>query len=160
MYYLPFSTETMVLPFGMNEVRNRLKAATLSVNKADDVEEQKINPDHTILFNGRIVDNKFTVSLKIKHPQNFLPLVKGNIEPTTFGSIVFLKYKLFFSTNLFLIFWSILSFLLTLFFLIAYHKHLYAFLCLLFGISNYLITMANFNKQVKKTHDVFHRLFE
>ncbi len=149
----------MVLPFGMNEVLVRLTSATKLINNDQEEDVESIEVDQKWLFNGRIRDNTFTVSLIIKQPQNYLPLVKGNIEPTTFGSIVFLKYKLFFSTNLFLIFWTILSFLLTLFFLIAYDKYVYALLSMLFGISNYLITMANFNKQVKKTQQVFHELF-
>jgi hypothetical protein len=111
-------------------------------------------------FNGRIQETRFLISRKIKSPENFLPLIKGRVEPTRNGSILFLEYSLFFSTRIFLGFWTLLTLgggSLLLFFKLKSEMGLYL---IGFGILQYLLCMFFFHRQVDKTRDLIYRLLQ
>lgn len=76
--FLPAHNQTLVLPFSFEEISHRI--ANLTSNN--------------ILFTGLIKGNKFRIGLKASRPNHFAPFVKGKIEPTSTGCIVFLSYRL------------------------------------------------------------------
>ncbi len=147
MSFWPLISETIVGSSSKADLIKKLKIATL--------EPDEIKPDGEeglkILFNGTVQSEYFRISLLLKRPNNFVPLIRGHIESTNTGSILFLRFSLFPSTRTLLIFWSVLCFLFTLFFAIPYQAYLYAAITFGLGVVNYVISVENFRTQVRKS---------
>lgn len=148
MHLLPFYQETIVLPYEASETIWRLQKAIRPLEKGVEYSEEN---EHKFLFNGWLKKGNFRISRRIEHPENFLPLMSGRIEGTSVGSILFVRYRLFSSVMIFLIFWSIISLLLSLFFLLAHQETLYAAIAVGLGIINYIIATKNFFLQVRSS---------
>lgn len=152
----PHYSETIVLAYAVDEVMGLFHKAT-APQKEPVLEEKSFDDRY---FNGRIQETRFLISRKIKSPENFLPLIKGRVEPTRNGSILFLEYSLFFSTRIFLGFWTLLTLgggSLLLFFKLKPEMGLYL---IGFGILQYLLCMFFFHRQVDKTRDLIYRLLQ
>lgn len=156
MFFIPKETETLVLPTPSQELLNRLDRI---VYYADENQDEQAKNDEYHLFTGTIDQNAFVLSLKMKRPDNFIPLIKGNIEDTSKGSIVFLKYTLFRSTRMFLIFWTGLIFVLALILIAMQGKFWYGSIALLVSIANYTVTVINFRRKVKISRDYLMKAF-
>lgn len=145
----PVKKETLVSPHSFGEVWGRLW------KRIKPVEEGVLMPDlpeDSFRFNGRLEsDGHFRMSRKINHPENFLPMIQGAIEEAQSGSIIFLKFGLFFSTRAFLIFWSTISVLVAIFFFLYKDIQFYGMMALLFGVLNYIITIVKFNIEVARS---------
>lgn len=142
----PFIQETVVSSYNAEEVYRRL----WSVTEPDVDEEWEPDVDEEdLLFNGRVDKDRFRLSRKVKRANNFLPLMRGSIEATSMGSIVFIRYRLFIWTLSFLIFWSVLTTLFALYFLIYEKIYINAAFSFLIGLANYVIAVLNFRKQVR-----------
>ncbi len=100
MNFLPSATETIVLGISAEKAYMLLFRATL--NK----DEEPTEKTNRIFFNGEVKNDKFSISLKVDKANNFLPQINGYFEPTSSGSLLFLSYALFYSTRVYLIFWS------------------------------------------------------
>ncbi|ELR69959.1 fumarate hydratase [Fulvivirga imtechensis AK7] len=148
MTIIPHKRETLILPFSANEVISRLSRATQPAS----LTAPKISDSH-IRFIGQISRNSFKISRKINYPQNYLPIITGDIEESSRGCIIFVKYKLFFSSLMFFMFWTIMTALIGAFFLIYPREYLYAALSFVSGAINYIVTVLNFHKQVKITRE-------
>ncbi len=83
---LPTLSETVVLSLSAEDVVSRLQLG---------VEQQ--------IFYGVISKTHFSIHVRVIRPTQFQPVVKGDIETTSRGSILFLKYHLLPSTRLFLV---------------------------------------------------------
>ncbi len=94
MKFKPFEEETIVSALTREEIINQISRVTHvpSINKTP----------KKYVFNGNVEESTFRISLKVNYPQNALPLAIGTIEPTSKGSIVFLKYQLFPATKVML----------------------------------------------------------
>lgn len=102
-------------------------------------------------FSGWVQENRFRISLKISKPNNYIPLVVGKIETTSSGCIVFVSYKLFPVTRMFLIFWSLFIALAGILASYQYQSFLYAVSSMLIlGIIHW-VTWSNFKIQLKLT---------
>lgn len=146
MYLLPIARETWVLPYDEEETFKKLWKVSKPVKAEDSIPDV---PEHHFLFNGWVRKNRFKLSRRNIRPDNFLPIIDGIIEGTSKGSIVFLRYRMFFATIAFLVFWSIVTMLIALYFYIYEKIYLYAAISFLLGIANYVIAVLNFKKQVK-----------
>lgn len=136
-----------------NTVLRRLKAAT-----TDKLLTQNEIRDRKILFTGYVLSDRFRVSLKITKPNNFLPLVKGTIESSSSGSIVFMTYSLFPSTKVFMIFWLLFSLVAGL--LVTHQQSLYLVTIPIVIITLILwVAWANFRIQVRLTREAFRQIF-
>ena len=155
MTLLPLKRETLVLPYSAEEVEKKLWLAVFPV-KEDEPMPDKI--DQLFLFNGWVKNRKFKISRRINSPENFLPLMKGTIEQTSLGSLLFVQFSLFFSSIFFLVFWSVVTLFLTFFFIYFYDIALYGAIAFLLGVGNYVVTMANFNIQVKKSRELLNKV--
>ncbi len=150
MDWLPIKTETLILPYDSVELVARLKTAVRPL-PADEKNEENREWLDSFRFNGIVSASSFRISKIIKQPENFLPLIIGQIDNTSTGCILFLKYKLFFGTLFYLIFWSVLTLLLTLFFILLHNNYLYGMVSLGFGVASYAIALANFKIQIGKS---------
>ncbi len=115
--------------------------------------------DSEFLFNGVVKDGRFRISLIIKYPDNFLPLILGRIEDAPHGSLILVEYRLFFGTRLFLTFWTLITGLLGFYLVLFESLWSYGFLAWALGGLNQVITHYNFLKSVKKSSSVLHSLF-
>ncbi|MTI21878.1 hypothetical protein E1176_12670 [Fulvivirga sp. RKSG066] len=131
-----------------SEVISRLKRLTCAPSLS------KRDIDQRATFIGRVEQSTFRVSLKVDAPENFLPIIDGEIDETSMGCIVYLKFKLFFSSIMFLTLWSAICLLIFLFFLFIVHEKAYAITALLVGLANYFVTLFYFSKKVKESHNV------
>ena len=139
--FFPVKSETFASPHSSSEVEQRMVD---DINHQDETKKK--------WFKGEITDRCFNISLILKRPNNFTPIISGMIENESNGkSLVIVKYELFPSTKRFLFFWTILTLLLTLFFAIPYQAFLYGAITLSAGLVNYIITRENFNIQVRKS---------
>jgi hypothetical protein len=147
MKIIPRQTETVISPLQPSEINRRLDGLTASPSlRSNRTEEDK-------LFQGRVHNRSFVLSRKISHPNNFIPLVNGRIESTSKGSIIFIKYSLFKSSLLFLSFAIGIAFIIGLLFILLDLPELYSITAFALGLANYLVTLLNFNRQVRMTHE-------
>jgi hypothetical protein len=149
MILFPIISETLVLPMPPEEVFFRLQKVT----RPD--AEHPVPEDYR--FNGVVENDRFRISRRVDAPENYLPLMAGDVEATSMGCIVFLTYRLFFSSFMFLVFWSIITLLLGVFFLVYPKEIHYALLSFGAGFTNYLLTIINFRRQRRMSREVFLR---
>lgn len=111
-------------------------------------------------FNGRILENGFRISSVVKTPQNALPLIVGQLEESSRGTIVLLTMKLFPAAVLYLIAFSLLSAIIGLIFLFMAGFKLAAFLSFSIGLLNYVILTINFHRHAERSVAELERLLE
>jgi hypothetical protein len=58
-------------------------------------------------FQGTVTAHSFQLNVRVIRPTQFQPVIKGRLEATSRGSILFLQYRLLPSTQVYLVFWSI-----------------------------------------------------
>ena len=102
----PAVTETLVLPVPGKIALQKLKQHVFEPDHHDHSDAR-----HKHKFIGRIHDEGFQIHRRLKHPENYLPLIKGSLEQTSKGCLIFIEYKLIFSTRLFMVFSLALSLL-------------------------------------------------
>ncbi len=150
MRLFPFERETIVSAITAKEIIALLKEETYN---------QKKSTKHQS-FTGQVGENSFKISVYVSKPQNFIPLAEGEVDQTSNGSLIQVKYKLFPSTSFFLAFWCLLTFILTLLFLGPAKNYLYGCLSLIGCIANYLIALANFDVHLKQTQKALHKVLD
>ncbi|MGK7394991.1 MAG: hypothetical protein ACNS62_10475 [Candidatus Cyclobacteriaceae bacterium M3_2C_046] len=150
MTFFPYKKETLVLPHEAGQLENLL---VRYVKPARQMSSPPLGSGKSseAIFNGCIAEGKFRISMIIKVPQNFLPLITGRIEATSRGCLVFLHYQLFYSTLLFIMMWSIICLMMALLFFLAYKIYLYGIIALIAGLINYGIALVNFNMYYKRS---------
>jgi hypothetical protein len=158
MTLLLYFHETLILPYNANQVKATLMRQVKSIEKYKRPYSSTLMAVDLHKFNGFIKDNEFRIFKALRAPQNFIPLVVGRIEPTSKGSIVFLKYKLFLSTRMFLLFWIAICLFFTFFFITYYSNLFLAVVSFLLGLFNYIIAVAGFRMHLKKTRSELHEL--
>ena len=148
---LPAHHETLVLPKPSEEVYQILSAATSH--------RLFVQPDEEkLFFNGWVKETRFRLSLRQRRANYYLPLVVGDIESTSSGSLIFLDYKLFPMTRLLLTLWTILLVLgsLTAWYQTKNILFLPGGLALILII--HVIVRSNFHLQLKPTQETLHQL--
>ena len=148
---LPAYHETMVLPKPAAEVYQILNSSTSH--------KTFIQPDEKkLFFNGWVREDRFRISLRQRRANHYTPLVIGQIESTTSGSLLFLDYKLFPTTRLLLTLWSILLVLgsVVVWFQTKNNWFLPGGLTII--ASMHAIVWSNFKLQLKPTQEAIHHL--
>lgn len=154
MHLFPYHSEVLVSTLERDELLNRIQKVTRDVNFLDYMDRENQNYD----FNGVFGEDSFRISLMIRKADSFLPLVKGRVEETSHGSILFLDYSLFPGAVFFLAFWTIVSFLLGLLFLVSMEEQGVGVLCFFLGAANYVFAWSHFKRKVKDSQKIFHAL--
>ena len=148
---LPAYHETIVLPKGATQIYQTLSAATS--NKPFIQSDEK-----ELFFNGWVREGKFRLSLRVHRANNYLPLVIGQIESTSSGSILLVDYVLFPTTRLLLTLWTILLTLGSLIGSYQFKNILYLFGGLGIIILINAIVWSNFKLQLKPTREAIHHI--
>lgn len=156
MNLLPYDSETLVSALSKEEVLGHLNRVTREVNYLD---QRSLSKDG-IVFNGLIGQNGFRISKVVNRADTFLPLILGKIEATPRGCILFINYRLFPGALFFIAFWSIILLAFTAFYSFLLPNYAYASICFILGLGNYFVAMYFFNRQVKASRKVFHKLID
>lgn len=143
---LPNSSRTIVTILELSEVYDRLRSATTK----QALTQNSISA-RKIAFVGTIQPDRFTISLKVTRPNNFLPVVRGRLESTHSGCLIFMKLGLFPSTRTYLIFWLLFVLVAGLIVSRQYESHLLLAAPLLLDLIILWIAWTNFNMQLRFT---------
>ena len=147
---LPSHDETLVLPLSAEEVFTRFSRVTRN--------DLAVIQDKSILFSGWVKEDRFRISMKVNRPNNFLALIKGRIESTSSGSLIFLDYQLFATTKLFVMFWLLFTLLFTAIVSFQFASFWYLLSGLTIAIGIYWITWSNFKIQLKIAREILLRV--
>ncbi len=154
---LPEFSEILVSQLDSSQIMERISSVTA---QEDHLQDPVLDSNATYLFNGRINEDSFYISEKLSKADNFLPLIAGKLESTRKGAILFLDYRFFPGTLFFLGFWSVITALLTVFFLLVQQNWQYAVLSFSLGALNYFFVKNNFKRKVKRSQHILHRMLE
>jgi hypothetical protein len=154
MNLLPYQHSILVLPFTAEQLAAKLRQ---KVKPFSEDEYHSRKPDDVFAFNGWVKNDKFRLSRRIKHAENFLPLIAGRIEATSKGSIVFVSYRLFPATLFFMSFLCLGVMIAALFFLLAKDWLTSGFL-LLIVMGIYSISVLDFNQKVKISKNLLEKI--
>lgn len=156
MDIFPHHSEILVSSFSCEEVVRKITAVTRKIDYLD-YREYSVK---SYQFNGKIDESRFRLSLVIRRADSFLPLIRGKIEPTKTGCILFLKYTLFPSSIFFLAFWSVITLFMAIFFFFYENQWIYATACLTAGIGNFAFSWFYFKSKLKQSQSIFHQMLD
>lgn len=151
-----------------NPVVKETRLVTLSEKQFFDNFEKFIKPvqagevndrNEDYLFNGVWDREHFIISLILKVANNFVPVVRGEIVSSQDGILVNLSYSFFPATKKILLFWTMLTLLISLFFVGIYQAWLYGAISFGFCIVNYILARENFKIEVRKSKRMIEKLF-
>lgn len=155
MHLLPHQYTVLVLPITAEEIENRLRQTVTPL--PDDFSAPEL-PQHDFVFNGWIKEDRFRISRRINHAENFLPLVIGKIESSSKGSILFVNYRMFPSALFFMLFFCTLLIACAFYFLISSLNWLAFGLLLASAIGVYGIGIMDFNQKVKTSKSLLEKV--
>lgn len=156
MKLLPFVSETLVSAYSKDEILEKLRLVTNSVDYLDKRTQTALDS----VFHGKIESSGFKISKIVQKADTFLPLLSGKISETDRGSIIFLTYRLFPGAAFFLGFWS--------FILMGFAGYCIGIMgelgngivCVGIAIFNYLLSLLFFQRQFKISRECFFRVIE
>ena len=149
-----FHSETLVSALTKEEVLGHLIRVTREVNFLD----ARTQLDSKIWFNGMIGQDRFRISKAVRRGDSFLPLMKGEVESTPRGCIIFVRYSLFPTTVLFLSFWSVVLLSFAAYYFVGLQNISYGSICVGLAVLNYILGILFFQRQVKASRELFHEL--
>ena len=153
MNLFPSKQETLVLPYSSEVAMGLIRKNLRDV-------ESSLEPLYPPLFEGVISGESFSIHLILKRPQSFIPIVKGKIDATKRGCIIYCQYELFPMIKVFLVFWTCLTIGMGVFFTLVEIQVTHAVFAYVMGIGNYAIAKANFDLHLKKTRKEFLSIFD
>ncbi|HWA34456.1 MAG TPA: hypothetical protein VG737_10020 [Cyclobacteriaceae bacterium] len=148
---LPSHHETIVLPHSAETIFRKMYWAT------SDKPFMQPN-EQNLKFNGWVKEEKFRISVRVHRANNYLPLVIGEIESTSSGCILFIDYKLFPTTRMLLVLWTILLVLGALIFSYQTKNIIYLAGGLAVIALIHFVVWSNFNLQLDITRKALHKL--
>jgi hypothetical protein len=151
MSFFPKHSEVLVSPLKKEELLQKLDLVTKDPNFLD----YEARNENSHQFNGTLGKQGFRISLVITKADSFLPLIKGKLEETPTGSILFLEYSLFPGSVFFLGFWSFVTILLFFFFGFMVEKAGFALISLGVGVGNYIFAWSHFKRKIKISQQIF-----
>ncbi|QHT67073.1 hypothetical protein GXP67_10650 [Rhodocytophaga rosea] len=154
MNLLPYQQSILVLPFSAQEIILKL-SQTVKPFSGDEYLSRK--PIDTFVFNGWVRENKFRISRRITHAENFLPLILGKIETTSKGSIVFVTYRIFPTVLFFMGFFCLILLGAASFYAITQKDFLTAGFMVLITLGIYAISILDFNQKVKLSKNLLEK---
>ncbi|HEX7014354.1 MAG TPA: hypothetical protein VF191_02520 [Cyclobacteriaceae bacterium] len=96
---LPHVSRTLVTVLQPEDVFDRMRGATTR-----QLLTQNLAPEQ-VRFTGVVQPERFAISMRVNRPNSFLPIVRGRIEATQSGCLIFMKATLFPSTRVYMVFW-------------------------------------------------------
>lgn len=150
---LPLRKETYVTSIKSDNLIEIISGAT-GKNRSD------ISDNGDMLFLGNVKENSFQITRRLDRPENFIPQINGDIESSSTGSIMFLRYTLQFSSKMFVVFWTVTTLMFALFLWFIQTNMKLGLVSLGALVFNILVTHVNFDRQFKKSRKVLMDLLE
>ena len=144
--FFPEETETRLVKLNKGQLNDRFKTCIKPIK-----DRSKNSASDQYLFNGVWNDEGFSISLILKIANNFIPIIQGKHLESTEGTLIHLSYEMFPATKRLLLFWTILTLLITAFFVGLHQAWLYGAISFGFCLVNYILSRANFRNQVRKS---------
>lgn len=151
--FFPKETETRLVKFDKGHLIDRFERYIKPVNDKD---EKTASED--FLFNGLWNHEEFSISLILRISNNFIPIIHGKYLDSAEGTLLHLTYEMFPSTKKLLLFWTVITLLITLFFVVLYQAWLYGAISFGFCLVNYILSRENFKNQVKKSKRMIEKM--
>ena len=146
MKFYPSHQETRLVSYDRNGLIERFHASIKSIKDKQEKEDRE-----KFLFNGQWTDQEFFISIILKISNNFVPIIHGKYMDSDEGTLIQISYNFFPATKKLLMFWTILTLLITLFFIVLYQAWLYGAISFGFCLVNYILSVENFKMQVRKS---------
>ena len=147
---LPHTTRTLVVAEPWHAVAEKI---ALQLSKP-------VVSFHYPMVGGWIKNERFHLVIRLRRHQAFQPVIKGKIEPTSLGCLIFLDYALPRATRLFLLLWTL--FLLFLGIIVGYQYNDLvlglAFVVIIIFI--HVVAWSNFKLHIKPSHNIFLSIIE
>lgn len=150
----PYKEETRLATIPEKQFYSNLEKYIKPVDQ-----KKQVLDKNDYLFNGTWDKDSFSMSLILSISNNFVPIITGRIVTSEEGILIKLKYELFPATRKLLLFWTIISLLITVFFIGIYQAWLYGSISFGFCIVNYVLSRENFKIQVRKSKRMVEKLF-
>lgn len=151
--FYPFDKETKLVALSQGQLVEHLNKYIKPL-KGDLPERESKD----FLFNGIWNENEFSISLKLKISNNFIPIIKGDFLNSDEGTLIRLTYNLFPATKKLLLFWTIGTLLITVFFIGLYQAWIYGAISFGFCVVNYILCRENFKIQVRKSKKMLDKM--
>ena len=113
----------------------------------------------TIIFNGEIGQDSFSITKNSSHPQYFIPNLNGYFIQGEKETLLSIEYKLFSGASLLLILWTSIGVLAIFYCVLIMNKVQYSFIALIILILNYLIAFGNFRLHSNQSRKVLLNIF-
>lgn len=151
MQFWPARSEMFFSAVGEQEIMRRMKLAVKQV-KFQSFENRALGErqEEAFLFNGNVKESAFAISQIVNRPNNFLPLIKGKIEGSEKGSLVYLEFSLFPSVKYFLVFWILLMCLFSVISVVQEDDLLTIIFPLLILVASYAVILSRFKDAYQK----------
>ncbi|MCG8310467.1 MAG: hypothetical protein MI975_23950 [Cytophagales bacterium] len=153
MHFFPRFEETRLVGYAESELQARLRKHVKPVSGVS-FSEDSID----YLFNGKWSAEAFSISLKLKVTNNFIPIINGSMLSSEEGTLIRLNFEMFPATKRLLLLWTILTLLITIFFIGLYKAWLYGAISFGFCIVNYILSVENFKIQVRKSKRILDKM--
>lgn len=153
MNFFPKHEETRLIEIGEKDLNARLEK---HVKPLKGITFNKDPKDY--LFNGIWNSDGFSISLRLRIANNFIPVINGSILNSNEGILIQLTFEMFPATKRLLLFWTVLTLLITIFFVALYKAWLYGAISFGFCLVNYILTVENFKNQVRKSKRMLDRM--
>jgi hypothetical protein len=143
---LPQKKETMIVAHDWDVVLQRLMEVTTDQANYAGRTPKKLA--------GWIKDDRFQLLMRQRRMNSFMPVVEGKIDPTSTGCLIFLHYRLMPATRMYLILWTIITFVSGIFLTIYYVNMLLGLASVAIIALIHWIAWANFRIHWRPLHDV------
>lgn len=149
MNLFPGQSESLLVSIDAATVVRRLRHVTL-----EDPPGSKPAPPDQVIFSGTVRDNGFLIYLRRNRPNSFQPRIRGKIEPTANGCLLFLDYQLPGVTRVYLVSWTAFVLFGGLVHGIVYHRVWSPLIGLVLTAIILWIAHTNFMIHLKRTREV------
>lgn len=145
---VPTFHETIVLARSGKDIRGRLAAIT-----SNDMP----TPDSSFWFTGWVLKDRVRLILRVTRPGPYAPVVKGQIEETSTGCILFLRFSLMPNMEWMLRFWYGVLLVGSLSFTYLTRQPLGVVAGLLTAVLIWFVVRSNFYLHLRPLRDAIHR---
>ncbi|HYF69155.1 MAG TPA: hypothetical protein VD884_13520 [Ohtaekwangia sp.] len=144
MHLLPHKNETLVVAHSWDVVLKRLTQEI----------EKPLSFGIPSSLSGWVKDDEFEVTLKVRRYHAFIPVIRGSIEPTANGCILFLEYRMLRFNRFFILIWTFFL-IVSGIVLLIYKDMMFGGICLGMVLLLHTVAWANFRLHLKSTREIF-----
>ena len=151
--FFPKETETRLVQINQAQLDEKFETYIEPI-------KEKVPSDNPkkFLFNGLWNHEGFSISLKLKISNNFIPIIQGKYLESSEGILISMTYEMFPATKKLLTFWTVITLLITVFFIALYQAWIYGAISFGFCLVNYVLSRENFKNQVRKSKRMLEKM--